>query len=181
MHRTLTLWFPKVAYLVWRSIRRTPLVQVVAKQSERNQAKGIPYPCEESIQYDILENLCGYIHIISIFLTRHQSQIFEAFPGRTTVKKTEHRFWSHAGQKHNLAAWRAKRLIRNFRPWGPENGWNILKGNFRDKWGEGPKSLRVKILKIWPTVAVRRRGRTSCVNAMPSNKPKNVGGCYIWN
>ncbi len=30
-------------------------------------------------------------------LTRHQSRIFEAFPGRTAVKKTEHRFWLHAG------------------------------------------------------------------------------------
>ncbi len=32
-------------------------------------------------------------------LTRHYSPIFEAFPGHTTGKKTEHRFWSHASQK----------------------------------------------------------------------------------
>ncbi len=55
-------------------------------------------------------------------LNCHQSRLFETVPGRTVVKTTEHRFWSHDGQNHHLLTRRSKRPNRNFRLWGSKNG-----------------------------------------------------------
>ncbi len=54
--------------------------------------------------------------------------------GRTLVKKTESKPQKYRTQV--LVTRRSKRPIRNFRPWGPQNGYKILEG---DHWHKGPK------------------------------------------
>ncbi len=59
---------------------------------------------------------------------------FWKFDPWSHLKRTESNFWSHIGQKHHLVARRSKRPIRNFWPWGGQNGKKILGRNFTHYW-----------------------------------------------
>ncbi len=47
---------------------------------------------------------------------------FRKFDPWLNHKRTEPRFWSHAGLKHHLVGRWSKRPILNFRPWDAQNG-----------------------------------------------------------
>ncbi len=87
---------------------------------------------------------------------------FWKFDPRSHHKRTEPRFWSHAGQKHHLVARRSKRPNWNFRPWGGQNG--------KKSWGETLHTTGVKFRSeilspgqyfiFWPIPALWLRSAT---------------------
>ncbi len=63
---------------------------------------------------------------------------FRKFDSWSYLKRTESRFWSHAGQKHHLVTRWSKRPIRNFRLGAPKIG--------KKSWGETLRTTDVKFL-----------------------------------